>query len=477
MSDPRHERHVSRRLKLGGVVVGGLLVAAALLPVVEWVGRPPALETATPPPPTIVASPQPTGAPASGRPGEGQPSRTDHQRVYFARAGLPPVGVHVEGIATQTTAEERIRARLDALNPGSLAVQAPLGAFNPFPLDDPSRLRVGTVTIQGDAAVVDFVLPEGGWRVATAEQSLGLVQELVYTATEEPGIRRASFTANGGKPAPIRDLPLGAPLTREAVFGYPREGSTATLSQPGSAPAVRVSLRQSVDEVARGLARVVIDTGIASGPVPGTDVAFTASVRTNDERADPDYGKWLLTVHVANARSSDPPTGAGTTKTFSVQADRTPLRSLGIRETVGVDGLDVLIGLDDLRPWRVSLAFAPVRVVVDIGGAPSSLSDGIAVYAPQPGETIDGGISRTIVLGGAARAFEGNVRWRLRDATRVVGSGFTTASLGTSAIWGLFETRVDVPSGTSGALTLEVFEASAKDGSDLNVARVPLLIR
>ena len=74
--------------------------------------------------------------------------------------------------------------------------------------------------------------------------------------------------------------------------------------------------------------------------------------------------------------------------------------------------------------------------------------------------------------------FEATVSWRVRDsAQRVVASGVTNASLGTSALWGTYEIAVKLPQTAVGNVTLEVYEASAKDGSEVGLVRLPLAVR
>jgi hypothetical protein len=116
----------------------------------------------------------------------------------------------------------------------------------------------------------------------------------------------------------------------------------------------------------------------------------------------------------------------------------------------------------------------PTRIVVDIGGAPTATSDSVAVYSPRPGETT----GRTLTVSGAARAFEAHVAWRVKDSGgREVATGFTTASLGTSALWGTFQTTVTIPANVSGNVTLEMSWPSPKDGADMGLVQVPLAVR
>ena len=388
----------------------------------------------------------------------------DHQRIYLPRAGLPPVSVHIDGIGIQPTPEERIRSRLDALNPAKYPTfPVPLGAFNPFPLADPSQLHVATVTIQGDLALVDFTLPDGGWRLV-ADQTIGLRQELVYTATEEPGIRRVQITVNGGKPSP---LPLDGPLTREQVFGYASEGSLQSVRGFGErgGPQRAARATHSVDEVAPGLARFVVEIDQPAGQPTRMYPDWDVNVSSNPETFSPNGGKWQLTVEIY---------GGVDAKQGVEVVDRSPLRSVTTGVGFGGTPLVYVLALDDLRPWRTALLFDPVRVVVDIGGEPTSISGRNAVYAPRPGQAV----SRSLQISGVASAFEATVRFRVLDTQgRIVAQGVTTAS-NCCEPGGAFDATVQIPLNVpAGPVTLEMFEPSAKDGSDLNLVRVPLQLR
>src|SRR5207245_7726356 len=98
----------------------------------------------------------------------------------------------------------------------------PAGAFNPI---DPAAVQgVSGVKINGDLATVDLEVPSADWGVRGQTATLQVLQELVYTATEEPGIHRALITQNGGKTAKIDQHVVDKPLAREDVFGYSRTG-------------------------------------------------------------------------------------------------------------------------------------------------------------------------------------------------------------------------------------------------------------
>jgi hypothetical protein len=137
------------------------------------------------------------------------------------------------------------------------------------------------------------------------------------------------------------------------------------------------------------------------------------------------------------------------------------------------------VTLDDARPWRAFVLQNPLRLVIDIGGPTRSVSDRIAVYRAQPSAATPV-CSNTcdVQLSGAARVFEANVVWRVKEtAGKVIAKGQFLASLGSSPVWGTFDTSIQVPSTFRGNATLEVYEASAKDGSEQGLVQIPLVIR
>ena len=76
-----------------------------------------------------------------------------------------------------------------------------------------------------------------------------------------------------------------------------------------------------------------------------------------------------------------------------------------------------------------------------------------------------------------ARVFEAAVAWRVRDGNgRDVATGHTTASRGTSALWGFFEATITLPPNVAGTPTLEVFWIGPQDGTELDVVRIPLTL-
>ena len=160
------------------------------------------------------------------------------------------------------------------------------------------------------------------------------------------------------------------------------------------------------------------------------------------------------------------------TTTAATQVDRSPLRWIAVGQSNSFRAQVYRLGLDDQRPWRAMVLSNPTRIVIDIGGPTQSVSDRIAVYQPRVGAAV----TRDLQVTGAGRTFEANVNWRLLDSTgREVASG--TFMGGSGPLWGAFDTRIAIPTSVSGNVTLEVFEASAKDGSPQGVTQIPLTVR
>jgi hypothetical protein len=316
------------------------------------------------------------------------------------------------------------------------------------------------VSVQGDMAKVEFDLSPG-WGAHGSAQSLALVQQLVYTITEEPGINRALITEKGKANAVIDQLVVDKPLSREDVSGYAAVKIGDSISEDGPAGA-HLKYTSSTDKLAPGLTRFVVTAQGSEAP------QFSVQAAQRDETA-PTSGKYVLRVQVLG--STDDKQGL---ETF----DSSPMRGVGVAINVATGTGSAVttysLFLDDLRPWRVFTLSNPTRVVVDVGGAPQSISDRIAVYQLLPGATG----SRELQVTGAARVFEASVSWRLKDQSgREVGSGHFLASLGSSAVWGTFDARIAIPASLTGPGTLELFEASARDGTPQGLVTIPLGVR
>jgi spore germination protein GerM len=110
------------------------------------------------------------------------------------------------------------------------------------------------------------------------------------------------------------------------------------------------------------------------------------------------------------------------------------------------------------RPWtREDFEFIAPAIVVD---------------TPAPGDTV----SSPIEVSGTADVFEATVSLRLLDENGdQIAEGFTTATCGTGCR-GTFETTLAYEVDHDQTGTLEVFEASAKDGSPTNVVSIPVTL-
>jgi hypothetical protein len=438
---------------------------------------------ASPTPPSGSTTPVATSGPAAATPAQ------DQIWVYFARDGLPPSGGFATGSFDDRRPESRILSRLNALR---FAKAVPPGATNPFAPPTPtqsgsSTFGVSVSVIQGDLVTVEFDL-SNGWGVRGSAQSLALLQQLVYTITEEPGVRRALITEKGKPNAVIDQIVIEKPLTREDVLGYSTAASPASIEDAGDGTVADiVDWRASVDDVAAGLGRFVVELKPTNTTEPRPYPKFSATLERPIQEKRTDDGKWVIRVELPDAVWQQPQgeafhccpikpitrTPIRQVSAYPLGANPAPLPGPGTQGGGAYRGVGFAISLDDARPWRVAVLHNPLRLVVDVGGTPQATSDSVAVYSPRAGV-----MSRTFTISGLARAFEATVSWRIKDtAGREVAKGFTTASIGTSPVWGSFQTTATLPSTVSGNVTLEVFWASPRDGADVGLVQVPLTVR
>ena len=408
--------------------------------------------------------------------------------VYYARDGLPPFrALALGGVPSRNSVEDRIGARLSALwgvqQPGAV----PAGASNPFAKSGRvgSHGQLGTeIRIDGDLATVTFDLL-GGWGVASASESRGLYQQLVYTITDDPEIRRALIKEKGKTEAVIGTLSITQPATREDVAGYTFNGTrTPTIVGDGTqVPEELTDFGVAIDSdiqtrgfvgTEAGLGRVGVDLR-ATESVPGgrLDPRFTATL----ERCDPsscDGGKWTLAVTLPDV------TWPAGRPAYAQTFDRSPIRSVRAAEFQG-GAVAIAIRLDDARPWRVATeptGTGTARLYIDIGGTSADVNENIAVYLPVPEQGAgDRATGCTCQVRGAARVFEGNIGWRVRDGNgREVARGNAKASRGTGPVWGMFAATVTIPPGVAGQVSIEVFSLSPRDGSEQDVIRIPVTV-
>lgn len=457
-------------------LAAGFAALVLALAIGSWFTRPTEGQPGVAASPTApVASSSPTATQPGATPTPPPSAATVATRVFFVRDQLPPVGALAPGNGAHTPVD-RILDRISAAH-GAPASSVPAGAANPLAL---VGLRAdGTsvsATINGDIATVDFDL-SSGWGVRGSAQSQALLQQLVYTITEEPGIRRALITEKGKPNAVIDQLVVDQPLSREDVFGYddPAKPDKIEDNGGGGQTAEIADWRASVDEVAPGLGRFVIEFKPPATSTP----SFVATLERPVQETVTADGKWIIRINMPDALWNQPageafkccPTKV-VGKTPIIQTEAYPLTTNPPANGI-YRGVGFAIILDDARPWRVFTLSNPARIIVDVGGPPQSVSDRVAIYQPRPGATV----TRDLQLTGAGRTYEANVSWRLFDSTgRQVASGnFTGGSSG--PIWGAFDTRIAIPPSVSGNVTLEVLEYSAKDGSPVGITRIPLTVR
>lgn len=467
-------------------VAGGVAAIVLAIAIGSWFTRPTEGQpdvAASPSVPAAASAPAATGGPVATIP-------SDRIWVYFARDGLPPSGGFTTGTFDDGRPESRILSRLSALRQAKTGL--PPGTTNPFAPPTPTQSGSSTFgmaigLIQGDLAAVEFDV-SSGWGVRGSAQSLALLQQLVYTITEEPGVRRTLITEKGKPNAVIDQLVIDKPLSREDVFGYSSGAVPQSIEDAGDGTVADiVDWRASVDEVAPGLGRFVVELKPTTSTEPRPYPKFTARLERPTQEKRTDDGKWIIRVELPDAIWQQAQgeafhccplklidkTPIRQVAAYPLGANPAPLPGPGTQGGGAYRGVGFGITLDDARPWRVSVLHNPLRLVVDVGGTPQATSDSVAVYAPRAGAT-----SRTVTISGLARAFEATVSWRIKDpAGRDVAKGFTTASIGTSPVWGSFQTTATIPSNVSGNVTLEVFWASPRDGADVGLVQVPLTVR
>jgi len=98
----------------------------------------------------------------------------------------------------------------------------------------------------------------------------------------------------------------------------------------------------------------------------------------------------------------------------------------------------------------------------------------IVVISPKSGERI----GPLIKITGEARVFENQLNWRLKDINgKVLAAGTATANAPDAGQYGPFSvsSAYIAPTGITGAL--EVFDYSAKDGSEIDKTTVPVTFK
>lgn len=149
--------------------------------------------------PSSIATPRPTPT----------PEPRGRAVVYVAAPDKEPAAVPMTGSVGGTSESDHVYFRLLALRQQR---QAPAGYANVF-ASLRAQLAETTVVTKGTVVVGFSVPPSGDWGVGADLLKL-LLQQIVFTATEEPGIDLVLITQNGGKPAVIGGQAIDKPLGR-----------------------------------------------------------------------------------------------------------------------------------------------------------------------------------------------------------------------------------------------------------------------
>ncbi|MBI4346761.1 MAG: GerMN domain-containing protein [Elusimicrobia bacterium] len=202
---------------LAGVTVGAMTagpsptapptIPVAAIPTSTLDLRPPApTQTLTPTqrPASPIVTPRPTPT----------PEPRGRAVVFFASASGAPIAVAEPKAAGGQSQSDHVFFRLAALR--TTKVAGPPAYVNLFPTLKAAFMET-TVASPGVVSV-GFIVGEmyGDWGISPAEVKL-LLQQIVFTATEEPGIDRVLITQNGAKPAVIDGITYDKALGREDV--------------------------------------------------------------------------------------------------------------------------------------------------------------------------------------------------------------------------------------------------------------------
>lgn len=112
----------------------------------------------------------------------------------------------------------------------------------------------------------------------------------------------------------------------------------------------------------------------------------------------------------------------------------------------------------------------PSTRVVDLSSA-TRREQNLLVVSPEPKSTV----TSPLIVTGFGRTFEQTLFWRIKDSSgAVVATGFSMTQAADIGQFGPFSFEVFLPALASQDFTLQVFESSAKDGSDQSVVTVAL---
>ena len=196
----------------------------------------------------------------------------------------------MDSVGRETTAEERIKSRVNALN------NAVSGVSGTILVADPKQFFVRSVKVQGDTATIDY---SARFPATGSSGDIAMLQQIVYTATEEPGVTRILVTENGN-PMNTGHIIWDKPVTRDDVSGYgpltnevveEDQSRPCTPNCPAPVPA-KLSNNYSVDTFAAGVARFIVQVD------SGDWESFTVSGRSTDDTKAAWSSKYAVQIKV-----------------------------------------------------------------------------------------------------------------------------------------------------------------------------------
>lgn len=95
-------------------------------------------------------------------------------------------------IPVSSSVDARIHARIDVL--AKAGSTGPRGAYNFLPT---VGALLENVTVTQDLATLDFLVGDGDWALYDGAEARAFMQQLVFTATDEPSVRRVLVTQDG----------------------------------------------------------------------------------------------------------------------------------------------------------------------------------------------------------------------------------------------------------------------------------------
>lgn len=114
-----------------------------------------------------------------------------------------------------------------------------------------------------------------------------------------------------------------------------------------------------------------------------------------------------------------------------------------------------------------------LRSLEELNVPVNTSNNGISVRAPAPYADV----ASPVIVAGSAIAFESTVSITVRDADgRVVGRGFAMALAPDAGQSGPYRASVAFNAAPGTKLFVEVFEASAKDGTPIHMVRIPVRV-